>query len=176
MAVQLSRGARSCPTLARGKRNPPATGTSLVNFCRLSIFSRVFEHQFPWDGLAAGGVFSSRARADAQVLRASARATHAGRKPTLSIHFPRAHATQKFRPRAMSRGMSFVRCWCTAATFARSLNSAPRASVGFLQRCELIFRPPQYQTDLRLPCHGFATRGGSHEVSGSQKIRCRLRP
>ena len=173
MAVQLSRGARSCPTLARGKRNPPATGTSLVNFCRLSIFSRVFEHQFPWDGLAAGGVFSSRARADAQVLRASARATHAGRKPTLSIHFPRAHATQKFRPRAMSRGMSFVRCRCAATL--RSRNWQPQ-SVGFLQRCELIFRPPQYQTDLRLPCHGFATRGGSHEVCGGQEVRRRLRP
>jgi len=92
-----------------------ATGTSLVNFRRLSIFSRVFEHQFAWDGLAAGGVFSSRARADAQVLRASARATHAGRKPTLSIHFPRARATQKFRLRAMSRGMSFVRRRCAAA-------------------------------------------------------------
>jgi hypothetical protein len=37
---------------------------------------------FTWDGLAAGGVFLSYARADASVLRVSARAVHAGRKPT----------------------------------------------------------------------------------------------
>jgi|SRR6516162_4255960 len=50
-----------------------AVGVSRVKLGRLSIFSRVFEHQFDLGRACGRRVFWSRARADAQVLRASAR-------------------------------------------------------------------------------------------------------
>jgi len=168
------------PDTCRALNKTRSNLRNILNFDQRSIFSRVFEYRLAV-GRACGWWGFSRPALARMPSIACFRTRGSCRPQAHSIYA--FSATMHYEPMAALRQAARVfllqgwLCkWRTAPAMCSKLYlllglnpsrgrrtgfaNRPGSTVGFLQRCKVIFPSPYYATNFRFPCRAFATRQG----------------